>query len=89
MARGHGRRCARIVVEHVLAFFRVPVKAISVSMVMEGASLAVVAVAHTEDDGVSVFLVGSVLAGHCIASWTVFGTVKRHPVDRPLRWFGW
>ena len=36
---------------------------------------------HTEYDGLSVLLVGTMLAGDCIAARTVFWTVKRHTVD--------
>ena len=56
-------------------------KAVGISVVVEGTSLAVVSMTHTEDDGLSVFLVGAMLTRHGIASWTVLGTVKRYTVD--------
>ena len=76
----NGCRCAVVVIEHRFALFGVPVKAIGISVVVEGAALSVVSVAHSEHNRLTVFLIGAVLAGDRIATRAVFRPVKRYAI---------
>ena len=56
-------------------------KAIGIGVIVEGAAHSIVSMTHAEFNRLSVFLIGSMLTGHCITTRSILWPIEWYTID--------